>query len=177
MSSSREAQSRRTSVQKVAESGTLTLAEPSSPMTTRIGRLVEQTGNGTCMVDYQGNVRGPMPARVVATCLEPLSRMRARRPEVLLVFDAGDATAPVIVGIVSPVPASVVQVISIGGRPAQVSIEGEALVMRAERTIRIECGESSLALHADGTVIVKGRRILSRASESNRVKGATVSIN
>ncbi len=51
------------------------------------------------------------------------------------------------------------------------------VVVKAKQEILLECGQSSLRLCADGTIILKGVKILSRASKTNKVRGAVVKIN
>lgn len=47
----------------------------------------------------------------------------------------------------------------------------------AEETLVLRCGEGSLSITPDGTVIIKGARILSRSKGVNKIKGASVQIN
>jgi hypothetical protein len=58
-----------------------------------------------------------------------------------------------------------------------VQVDKRTLDLEAADEIRLTCGKSSLVLRSDGTVVVRGVRIVSRASESNKIKGSTVSIN
>ena len=39
------------------------------------------------------------------------------------------------------------------------------------------CGNSSVTLYSDGRVIVKGAELLTRATGTNRIRGASVQIN
>jgi hypothetical protein len=56
-------------------------------------------------------------------------------------------------------------------------VDGERLVLEADREIVLRCGKSSITLKADGRVNVKGTQLLSRADGQNRVQGATVQLN
>lgn len=56
-------------------------------------------------------------------------------------------------------------------------IDGERLVLEADKEIVLRCGKSSITLKADGRVQVKGTQVLSRADGQNRVQGATVQLN
>ena len=63
------------------------------------------------------------------------------------------------------------------GNPLSVQLDKKCLDLVASDEIRLTCGKSSFVMRRDGTVIVRGVKIVSRASESNKVRGATVSIN
>jgi len=58
-----------------------------------------------------------------------------------------------------------------------VQVDRRTLELEAADEIRLTCGKSSLVLRRDGTVVVRGVNIITRGSESNKVKGGTVSIN
>lgn len=47
----------------------------------------------------------------------------------------------------------------------------------ADSKLVLRCGEGSLTIGPDGTVIVKGARVLSRAKGVNKIKGGAVQIN
>ncbi len=47
----------------------------------------------------------------------------------------------------------------------------------ADSKLVLRCGEGSLTVREDGTVIVKGSRILSRSKGVNKIKGASVQLN
>ena len=63
------------------------------------------------------------------------------------------------------------------GQTRSVQVDASALDLEASDEIRLTCGKSSLVLRRDGTVIVRGVKIVSRASQSNKIRGGTVSIN
>lgn len=63
------------------------------------------------------------------------------------------------------------------GDALAVRVDKRSLDLDASDEIRLTCGKSSLVLRRDGTVIIRGVTIVSRASQSNKVKGGTVSIN
>lgn len=146
-------------------------------MTTRVGQVVRRLDESHWLVDFPGNVHGPLPARSLASAADEVAAACQRQREVLLVFDGGDPLAPLIVGSLAKSQPAALHVTHVAGRTAQVNLDGEALVLRAGRSVRLECGESSISMHADGTVIIKGRKILTQATESNRVRGGTVCIN
>lgn len=101
----------------------------------------------------------------------------------VLVLDS-PAGRPVILGIVadrlwdseSPDQAEA-QVDLPAGATRSVQVDKRRLDLEASEEIRLTCGKSSLLLRRDGTVIVKGVTITSRASQTNKIRGATVNIN
>ena len=51
------------------------------------------------------------------------------------------------------------------------------LTLEAERTLTLKCGQSSIDLHADGKVMIRGDDVLVRAKGTQRIRAGTVSIN
>jgi len=92
---------------------------------------------------------------------------------VILSFEDGDPLAPVILGVVQPVT-----VIEAGPNPkADAVVDGERVVIGASREIVLRCGDASLTLTRDGRVMLRGRYVLSRATDVHRIKGGSVQIN
>jgi len=58
-----------------------------------------------------------------------------------------------------------------------VQMRVESLSIDSAERVRIACGRSRIELAQSGEVVVRGRELLSRASEVNRIKGARVRIN
>ena len=63
------------------------------------------------------------------------------------------------------------------GQPMSVQLDKRRVDLEASEEIGLTCGKSSLVMRRDGTVIVRGVKIVSRATESNKIRGGTVSIN
>jgi hypothetical protein len=51
------------------------------------------------------------------------------------------------------------------------------IVLSGQKEVVLRCGKASIALTADGTVVIKGARLLSSAAGSHRIKGGSVQIN
>jgi hypothetical protein len=51
------------------------------------------------------------------------------------------------------------------------------LTFRASENIELTCGESHLSMSRDGKIVLRGANITTRASEQNKIKGATISLN
>ncbi|MDF1546093.1 MAG: hypothetical protein P1R58_13450 [bacterium] len=56
-------------------------------------------------------------------------------------------------------------------------IESDQIEIQAGSKLVLKCGKGSLSINEDGTIIVKGSRLLSRSSGINKIKGAAVQIN
>jgi hypothetical protein len=127
-----------------------------------VGQIVRVSPNGEILVDYPGNEAGPIRARMTLGALERTAK------SVLLVFENGDPRLPIIVGMIRD-------------RAVELSVAhtdpGDEFVLEARKNILLVCGKSSIRLQKDGRIILKGVKILSRASESNKIRGASVEIN
>ncbi|MFN8066638.1 MAG: hypothetical protein U0P82_17745 [Vicinamibacterales bacterium] len=63
-------------------------------------------------------------------------------------------------------------------QPVAVEVDRQRRIeLEAADEIRLTCGKSALVMRRDGTVIVRGVKIVSRATETNRIMGGTVGIN
>jgi hypothetical protein len=142
--------------------GVLKLLETESAATpgsgTCIGSVLRVDANGEVFVDFRGNVRGPLRARIATT-----EELRGPDQPVLLVFEDGDPSLPVVAGVVRE---------SLGPQEPK-----RSLTLEATGEITIACGKSSITLRSDGRIVVKGKELVSRASGTNKVRGATVLIN
>jgi mRNA-degrading endonuclease toxin of MazEF toxin-antitoxin module len=88
--------------------------------------------------------------------------------QVVVAFEHGDARRPVILGRVRD---------RSDAARVPVTVDGERLLIRAEREIELRCGEASLVLTRAGKVLIRGTYVLSRSRGANKIKGAFVDIN
>ena len=153
---------------------TVRALRPAAALACVIGHVVELSPAGQALVDYPVNDAGPLPARSVLSTSEP----PAPGTPVLLAFEGGDPSRPIILGLprdgvyVAP-PAAPVALET----RQDLTLRTESLVLDARRRIVLRCGQGSITVEADGTVIVRGTRVVSRASGTNKIKGAAVKIN
>jgi hypothetical protein len=56
-------------------------------------------------------------------------------------------------------------------------MDGERIVLHADRDIELRCGNASIVLTRAGKVLIKGNYVLTRSSGANKIKGAYVDIN
>jgi hypothetical protein len=91
--------------------------------------------------------------------------------EVALVFEQGDLAKPIILGCMRPQSPAKEEV------KLEAALDGENVVLSAEREMVLRCGKSSITLTRAGKVIIRGAYLLSRSSGVNRIKGGSVQIN
>lgn len=53
----------------------------------------------------------------------------------------------------------------------------QAITFEAEQVVSLRCGKASIQLQRDGSVLIRGAYVLSRASGTNRIRGGNVQIN
>src|SRR5437867_3357778 len=126
------------------------------------GVLVDIGNDGSPIVDFDGNELGPIAARTAIP-------VAGRGDTVLLVFDQGDPTRPIIIGIVRDTFEKT--------SPQQLKIVAKEIFIEGAEEVSLRSGDSSLTLRKDGKAVLKGKEVLSRAARTNRIKGATVKIN
>lgn len=56
-------------------------------------------------------------------------------------------------------------------------IAPDELLLNATRKVTIQCGQSSITLHPNGKIVLRGQYILSAAEGTNRMVGGQVEIN
>jgi hypothetical protein len=154
--------------------------EPTSEV--RTARLLAYLGNHQAVVDTFGD-RGLLVARCLATLdRKALAQGAVGGARVRVVFEHGDPLRPIVTEIVDGEPAD-------GASPdrgasrsieADVLVDGQqerTLVLEAREELVLRCGDASITLKRDGTIVVEGSHVESRASETNRITGAQVRIN
>jgi hypothetical protein len=149
--------------------------------------VVSLRQDGTPEVKVDAN--GPcVPARLaMRSPRERLETAITLGQYAVAVFEGGDRSRPILLGFIEPPELPQPASADVGPREAEVKLptrearlvqlDKRKLEFEASEEIRLTCGKSSLVLRRDGTVVVRGVKIVSRASESNKIRGATVSIN
>jgi Domain of unknown function (DUF6484) len=131
-----------------------------------VGRVVAVRNGSEPLIDFPANVSGEL---VCARSLVSVSEADTGR-EVVLVFEDGDSSKPIIVGLVRTAEHSAAP------RP-EIKLDEETLVLIAKKEIVLRCGKSSITLTSAGKVLLRGAYLLSRSSGVNRIKGGSVQIN
>lgn len=94
--------------------------------------------------------------------------------QVTLVFEAGDATRPIVTGVLRGA-----QQWPLAHPPGQLDVEedGRRLVVGAREQLVMRCGKASITLTRAGKVLISGAYVASVSSGVNRIKGGSVQLN
>ncbi|HEY6877886.1 MAG TPA: DUF6484 domain-containing protein [Polyangiales bacterium] len=115
-------------------------------------------------------------APVLARTTLPRAALRGREgAEVLVTFLEGREDMPVVVGILEPTKQDEETGLSI--TDAVATVDGKRVLLRGAEEILLQCGEASLLLRADGSVVLRGKRVETRARRQHRIRGGSVRIN
>ena len=141
-----------------------------------IGRLVGFDAEGSPLVDFPGC---PAPRPIAALSTSACGEECIGR-DVALVFVDGNRARPLVIGLIHrPQPTGA----DAGTSPVrppetlEARLDGERVVLKADREIVLECGKASITLTRAGKVLIRGAYLLSRSSGVNRIKGGSVQIN
>lgn len=140
-----------------------------------VGLIVSVGKEKQLKVDFPGNPNPPVFARSIIG-VTPADKDR----EVLLTFDNGDPRRPIIVGFIQnqPVIGETSETLILNRESLEdIVLDGRRITFDAREEIVLRCGEGSVKLRKDGTIIIKGINLVSRAKAANKIKGAAVNIN
>lgn len=140
-----------------------------------VGRLVGMTASGDIAVRIGSGE--PTPARLMAGLRRSvLSRPIMQDREVLVMFERGDPSKPIILGLLAD-PLEEVLALSESQEPDEIMLDGKKITLEAQEEILLKCGKASIQLLADGSIRIRGTEVLNRASGTNRIRGGNVQIN
>ena len=139
------------------------------------GRIIGFAPSVGPLVDFPGNTAGVLLlARSVVAVTD-----KAIGQEVVLAFEDGDLTRPLILGVVQSFDDPDPDPSTLPIRPGSVDVttDGNRLLLTAHDEVVLRCGRASITLTAAGKVLIRGEYLLSRSSGANRIKGGSVQIN
>jgi hypothetical protein len=153
---------------------------PSFESALRVGKVVAADQEGKIFVDYSGNQKGPILARLTSSARENLRLESYAGREVLLGFEDDAPLCPIIIDTLHS---------TIDGRevplnetaeadaPKRVHTTPKRLTLEAEEEVVLRCGDGSITITSAGKVLIKGKYLVSRSSGTNSIKGSSVRIN
>lgn len=153
-----------------------------SPTVSVVGWITGVDADGRAWVDFDGNVAGPLVARALVCCDAAELAAAGPRPPVLLGFEGLDTSAPIILGLlrerlIEAEPVAAVAAAAPLAAPLVARLDGRRVELVAQEELQLRCGRASITLCADGTIVIRGGELHSRASGRNRITGSTVAIN
>ena len=144
-----------------------------------IGHLLSLDSDGRPLVSFEGSPSKGAVALVATPEVPPDVDVR-QRPKVLLTFENTDRRQPIIIGFVREtfVRSGAGQAVALIAEDTRtIQLNGKAVIFQADEEIVLRCGFGSLIIRADGQIVIKGKKLVSRASETNKIRGASVQIN
>ena len=146
---------------------------------TSLGKLIDWTklgGEGVTVATFSGFNESDQFLVALTDELEPIAALSTLRlteseigNQVVVAFERNKVRSPVIIGLLQDRKQSV--------KPSIFKLDGERLVLKAEREIEFRCGDASIVLTKAGKVLIKGNYVLTRSRGANKIKGAYVDIN
>jgi Domain of unknown function (DUF6484) len=153
----------------------------------RVAVLLAGSTPEVLLVQVNGDSSGPQRARTTLPFdLAALERTIIARQQVLVVFENGDPTLPIVTGVLQPPPsATPLQELMVKGasansnasKPSEARLDGKRVVLEGREEVVLKCGEASITLRRDGKVILRGAYVETNAKGLNRIKGGSVKIN
>ena len=135
------------------------------------GVLAGLSASGNPLVDFSTNSSG---SPVLAASITPVQLTDIGR-ELILLFEDGDPSRPIVVGLVHQPVSPDTQAKKSGS--VDVTLDGQRLTLTAQDEIVLRCGEASVTLRRNGRVVIRGAYVESRSRGTNRIKGGSVLIN
>lgn len=153
----------------------------------QIATIVSWTADGTPNICL--DVDGPMvPARLALRATrERIETAIAERQQVVVLFENGDRSRPLIVGFIEAgfieapgprAPEPVTRPDTSEGMPViEADVDGRRVRVTAQDEIVLQCGSASVTLRRNGRVVIRGTYVETQSEGTNRIKGGQVQIN
>ncbi|MBU8896795.1 hypothetical protein DRW03_16410 [Corallococcus sp. H22C18031201] len=156
----------------------------------RLGWVVGVNAEGRLLVDYRGNLDGPLLAkRTLQVTPAAVKDAVATRQTAVLLFEEGDPRLPLLIGLElapsstplldallsedSPEPQSE----AAPALPTEAHVDGQRVVIEGKDEVVLQCGQASITLRRNGKVVIRGAYVETHASGVNRIKGGSVQVN
>jgi hypothetical protein len=88
--------------------------------------------------------------------------------QIVAVPDAANPDSPIVIGVIQPLK---------GKRDVEIVADDAGIIVHATESITLQCGEASIRLGRDGTVVIRGRHVVTHAAGVNRIRGGSVELN
>ncbi|MBU8900272.1 hypothetical protein DRW03_24640 [Corallococcus sp. H22C18031201] len=151
-----------------------------------VGWVTGLGAKGTVQVDFEGNRRGPIEARLATPAnTMTLSLAVQRRQGVVLCFERGLPSRPLILGFVQePSETPLLDELLSEPQPgtSELVVNGkrfslDSMVGESADEISLRCGKASLVLRRNGQVLIRGEDVKVDAGRVLRLRGGKTQIN
>jgi hypothetical protein len=127
-------------------------------------------GTPSVQIDEGGPV---IPARLAFRATrEQIQSAILQRQQAVVLFENGDTSKPLIVGLIEMLAPSQPQAPFV-----EADIDGRRMQVTAQDEIVLRCGAASITLRRNGRVIIRGTYVETDSQGTNRIKGGQVQIN
>jgi len=134
-----------------------------------IGLLIGFTEDAQPLIAYPGNTKETaVPARTTTQLDES-----ALGKEIAILFEQGDPSHPLIIGLIQHPERKT----ELKSDSVTANLDGEHIVLSAEKDITLKCGKASITLTRAGKILIRGAYLSTQSSGVNRIRGGTVHIN
>ncbi len=122
----------------------------------------------------------PVVARPLAVLDDAtLERAAEEQAEAVLLFEDGDPTRPLLVGLLRSA-APLLDALLAGPLPAAekvARIDGKRVAIEGKDEVVLQCGKASLTLRRDGKVVLRGVNVITQAEQVHKIRGGKVQVN
>jgi hypothetical protein len=141
-----------------------------------LGRIRALRSDGVIEVEFPGS-GGPLAARLAAPVSgQQLQAALQSAQQIVLAFENGDITRPIIIGLIAPAP-DLSAPTAEPPRVVEADVDGKRVRIVAQDEIVLECGEASVTLRRNGRIVIRGTYVETASEGTNRIKGGQVRIN
>jgi hypothetical protein len=131
-----------------------------------LGELIELR-QGRPVVRCPGGPEAGVMARLLGSLQHPGTPALTLPCPVMLFLEGGDLLRPIVMGLVHE---------QLPGTGTLV-LDMERVVLQGHTEVQLRCGDASVTMRADGKIVIKGTELVSKASATNKIRGASVQIN
>lgn len=135
------------------------------------GEITEIDKQGRVYVRYGQDGESPTLARTTIAFDEHGSSMLGL--SVLLAIPDSTTASPIILGVMRD---AIIPPENTKGT-SNPAVDSENIVVEAVNSLSLRCGKGEIIIRRDGEIVIRGLKIVSRAAQTNKLKGATVLIN
>jgi hypothetical protein len=139
-----------------------------------VGTVSGLARNGEALVDLPDGFRRTRARSCIRLASTDVGR------EAVLLFEGGDHTRPIIVGLVQGPEKDAsarTDIVSSAAATYEVEVDDRKVELVARETITLRCGEASITLNQDGKIVIRGKHVVSHAAGVNRIRGGSVQLN